>query len=74
MEVTVTPNPTTSNVKILISDGLLQSLAVYTILGKKILTKENINENQFVIPLANYPQGMYIVKVNDRVVKKVIKK
>ncbi len=74
IKVTITPNPTVSNVKIAVSNGALQSVVVYTILGKKILAKENINENQFVIPLADCAQGMYIVKINNNIVKKVIKK
>ena len=69
----LSPNPTHSNPTI-IAEGnqTVNSVAVFNILGKKVFEKGNINRKKFVIPTRNYQKGIYVVKINSSITKKLI--
>lgn len=68
---TIYPNPTNSNPTIT-SNTTINSIAVFTILGKKVYQKENINQTDFVLPTQSLARGIYLVKINNTVGKKLI--
>jgi predicted phage gp36 major capsid-like protein len=45
---------------------------VYTILGQKIFEKNTINQTKYVLTTTNFKRGIYIIKVNSRVTKKIV--
>lgn len=70
---TITPNPTHSNPKVKSTNGyIINSLKVTNALGQCILTKNNIQVTEFVIPLNNLQKGMYFVTLNNAVTKKLL--
>ena len=71
---TITPNPTRQDPRIISSDQPIQSVEVFNILGKRVFQKNNINQKNFTIPLSNQSSGIYIVKINNIIGKKLILK
>ena len=67
------PNPTNTNPTIKASENQnIKSIEVFTILGRRILSKQNINQVEFVLPITNQSKGIYIVKINGLVSKKLV--
>ena len=67
------PNPTNTNPTIKASENQnIKSIEVFTILGRRILSKQNINQVEFVLPITNQSNGIYIVKINGLVSKKLV--
>ncbi len=69
----LSPNPATSNTTIKASEGnKVESIQLFNTLGQIIFNKENINADAFVLPMNNYSKGLYLIKINDKVVKKLV--
>ena len=72
---TVAPNPTTFNTTIKASEGnKVESIQLFNTLGQRIFNKENMNSDNFVLPMHNYSKGLYLIKINNTVVKKLVLK
>lgn len=72
---TIFPNPSANTPTIITSNNkLIQSVDVFNILGKRIYTKQNINSNRFVVPVQENAKGLYILKINNQISKKLILK
>lgn len=73
-EVEIFPNPIQYNLYIR-SNNIIQTLELYELYGKKILSKEN--EDIHSVNLASIPAGIYLVKLRDdkgnTIIKKIIK-
>ena len=69
----ISPNPTFENPLIkALQNELIKSVEVFSLFGRSIFHKKNINKEEFVIPLGNKTKGMYIVKVNSIISKKLV--
>jgi choice-of-anchor B domain-containing protein len=69
----ISPNPAITNPVIrAIQNQQIKSVEVYTILGRKIYSKQNINQEEFVLPIEGQSKGVYIVKINGSLTKKLI--
>lgn len=72
-EFSISPNPAQSNPLIkTLQNTLIRTVDVYNILGKKVFSIQNINQDQFVLPIENQAKGIYIVKINGVNSKKLI--
>ncbi|WP_299884085.1 choice-of-anchor B family protein [uncultured Lacinutrix sp.] len=70
---TLSPNPTTSNTTIKASENIkVNTIEIYNILGQNVFTANNINKQEYVLPVKNYRSGMYLIKINGAVTKKLI--
>ena len=58
--VIIYPNPTNNKVFVYLSEGKIDKLELYTILGKKI--KESTFKNNFIV-VDDLSSGLYIVKI-----------
>lgn len=65
-EITVTPNPFTTDIKLSFSDYLPGScyVTLYNLHGKIIYNKEHANCRQLNLSLSNLKPGLYLIKVN----------
>ena len=70
----VYPNPTSSVLNVSNANYAIESIQVINLQGQTLFKKENINDFNYEINIANYPQGIYLVTVNKNHVLKVIKK
>ena len=72
---TITPNPTTQNPLIKASQNKrIESIEVFNLLGQTIYQKDNINRSEFVLNTENYAKGVYLIKINRSISKKLILK
>jgi len=69
----LSPNPVTSIATIKASEGNnVKSVQLYNTLGQNIFHKENINTDSFQIPMHLYSKGLYLIKINDKITKKLV--
>jgi hypothetical protein len=75
--VNLYPNPSNDLINISFGKDQLSKLELYDLTGKLIFNR-NLNTNAYALDIANYPSGIYIVKLfnenNESVNKRVIKK
>lgn len=69
--ITLSPNPAKSFFSIK-SNTLLSSILIYDILGQLVLKKEDLNTKSHNISTINFSKGVYLVKINNQVTKKLI--
>ncbi len=68
---TIYPNPA-DRAPVISSNTNIESIEVFNILGKKVYQKKNINRTDFVLPINNQAKGIYLVKINGAIGKKLI--
>tara|TARA_R110000787_G_scaffold45993_9_gene111942 strand:+ start:1307 stop:2749 length:1443 start_codon:yes stop_codon:yes gene_type:complete len=69
----ISPNPTEGNPIVrAIQNQQIQSIEVFNILGRRIYFQQNINQDEFVLPIENHSKGIYIVKINGIISKKLV--
>ncbi|GAA4279141.1 hypothetical protein GCM10022259_38660 [Aquimarina mytili] len=67
-QITVSPNPTRSNIVITIPETVLKTLPVeiYNTLGIKVSSNTySITEGKVVLPMETLPSGVYFISLND---------
>jgi len=69
----LSPNPTTS-ISTLKSnnDNSIITVEIYNIIGQRVFNKGNINKQEFVLPTKDYNSGVYLVKINNSLTKKLV--
>lgn len=69
----LSPNPTNNIAKIKSNNNQpISSVKIYDVLGKLIFSKNNINATSFVLPISDYNNGIYLVKINNTNSKKLV--
>lgn len=67
------PNPASRSVNIVSgSNAVVETVKLYTILGQEVYAKKDIQQKNHIIQLGGLAKGIYIVKINDKVSKKLI--
>lgn len=66
------PNPVTDALTIKAAAGITQ-IEVMNLVGKKVLNK-TVKAQQLVLDMQGYAPGIYIIKINDKHVSRVVKK
>jgi len=69
-EVTLFPNPASTEVAISAS-GIISNVSISNLVGQNIYN-QNYNTEKVVINISDLPPGIYFVKVNDTIVKKLV--
>lgn len=69
----ITPNPTVNNPIIKSKQSQsINTIEVYNVLGKRVFSKDNINLQEFVLPIQNYSAGIYLIRINNTITKKLV--
>jgi len=68
------PNPTSDILYIASENQRINSIVVYDILGKEYLSNNQINSENTSIDLSRLSQGVYFIKINNLVIKRIIRK
>ncbi len=69
------PNPAKNNPIVKSSQNYrLNTIELYTLLGQKVFSLKNINAQQYVLPTENFAKGIYILKINSKITRKLILK
>ena len=69
--ITLYPNPTTGSINIS-STGTIKTVVISNVVGQEILTKQ-YNTKEVEVNLNQLPAGVYMVRVNDTKVYKIVK-
>ena len=70
---TLSPNPTTSISTIKSNNtNPINNIEIYNLLGQSVYKKEDIDALEFVLPTKNFTSGIYLIKINNSVSKKLI--
>ena len=73
--VSISPNPMTTETNIrFLNNETIKSIKVYTVLGQKIFEKNNINQARYVLTTNSFKKGIYIIKINSTITKKIVVK
>lgn len=70
-KVSLFPNPTKEMVTIQMED-FIHSIEVFDMVGKSILKIDQINNNSYNLNLHHLISGIYLVKVNDKLIEKLV--
>ncbi len=72
-DFSIFPNPTKDKVTInLTNNNAIENIEVFSILGQKVFKKSNISLNSFVLETKPFKSGVYIIKINNNVSKKIV--
>lgn len=52
----------------------MESIQLFNVLGQSIFDKIEINATSFQIPVHLYSKGLYLVKINNKMTKKLVLK
>ncbi len=67
------PNPANTFAKIIAGkNSQIESVKVYSLLGQELFSQNQLSQKEFTLPVNNLAKGIYVVKVNDLVTKKLI--
>ena len=73
MNFSIFPNPSTNQTTISTSNNkTIKSIKVFSILGKKLLDVKNVYKSKYVIETKNFQRGIYLVQINNMLVKKIM--
>jgi len=67
------PNPTSSLITITNSENIINTIEIISFTGKVIFTKNNNTTKKIIIDISNFESGIYLIKINNKSVKKLIK-
>ena len=71
----LSPNPTSAVALVEASQGqMIDTIEIYNHLGQKLFSRSNINSSKATLPTSNYTSGMYIVRINNKLTKKLVVK
>lgn len=72
---TLLPNPTSSTSTLsTTATNPINTVEIFNVLGQNIFQKENINKIKFELPIQNLSKGVYLIKINTNITKKLILK
>ena len=73
MNFSIFPNPSTTQTTISTSNNkTIKSIKVFSILGKKLLDVKNVYKSKYVLETKNFQRGIYLVQINNILVKKIM--
>ena len=71
--LSITPNPTSDWITIHLKEIVLNRVEVFDVSGKQVLNKSLFDSNSGSIDLSVLEQGIYFVRINGSITKKIIK-
>jgi len=72
-EITIFPNPATTEIKVTSKNKNITQVALYNILGQEVLTYKNeSNLQEITLDIKTINEGVYILKINNTIAKKIV--
>ena len=67
------PNPASAKTTIVNgNNNPINNIQIFSVLGQKVLVKSNINESKYVLDTSSLNKGIYLIKINNTLTKKLI--
>ncbi len=73
VQLSIYPNPVNNELNIELQNETIQTVEVTNILGQKMSSFSNLNVVNFVLDTSKYPSGIYVIHINETLVKKFMK-
>jgi len=61
--INIYPNPTTSTLNIESATNPIQSIIIFDATGREVYNQQNLNAQNQIVPVRNFPSGAYLVKL-----------
>lgn len=71
-ETRIYPNPARGIVNVLTENQEIQSISIFNKLGQLVYEKSQINDFNFSLNVSGFSSGLYLVKINNSISKKLI--
>jgi choice-of-anchor B domain-containing protein len=71
-ETRMYPNPARDVVNVLTENQKIQNISIFNKLGQLVYEKSQINDFNFSLNISGFSSGMYLVKLNNNISKKLI--
>jgi choice-of-anchor B domain-containing protein len=71
-ETRIFPNPASDIVNVLTENQEIQSISIFNKLGQVVYEKSQINDFNFSLNVSGFSSGMYLMKINNNISKKLI--
>ena len=71
--VSVYPNPGATKITVSAKNQVIDSAIISDVMGKILVGYTNINAESVSIDISAYSKGIYFIKINNSVTKKIIK-
>ena len=72
-EINVFPNPANDVINI-VSSTKIEKVELYNILGESLVNVNNLLLNEYKMDLSRFSKGVYFIKINNDITKKIIVK
>ena len=67
------PNPVKSNTTISTSNNInIKNIKIFSILGQKVFDLNNIYQKKYLLETSRFKKGVYLIKINDAITKKIV--
>ena len=70
----IVPNPSSDLITVTSSEQNLKSIVIYDVTGKILYEDSQVNSEEKTIDIAEYGSGIYYLKINNSITKKIIKR
>ncbi|WP_422106446.1 choice-of-anchor B family protein [Winogradskyella sp.] len=69
----LSPNPTNAEALVKVSQNqMIDSIEIYNQLGQQLFSKHKMNIGEIILPTSNYKPGVYLVRINNKITKKLV--
>ena len=73
LDLSISPNPTSDRITIQLKNKLLDMVEIFNVAGKQVLSLEQFKSNRGIVDLSALENGIYFVRINKNVTKKIVK-
>jgi choice-of-anchor B domain-containing protein len=73
LDLSMTPNPASDYFNIQLKETILSQVEVFDVSGKQVLNMDQFNSNKGIIDISALENGIYFVRINSSITKKIIK-
>jgi hypothetical protein len=73
IDFSISPNPANTEITVNAGNGFINSITLFNTLGQQVYMSQFTNTTKTTIDISYLPPGIYLLKVNDTYIKKVIK-
>ncbi|MCF6365149.1 MAG: endonuclease [Bacteroidales bacterium] len=73
-EITIIPNPSSNYIEINSKGLTMKTIHIYNLIGKNVLSFENLQQNKFSCNISMLNTGIYFIEITDINNKKILKK
>jgi len=71
--VSISPNPGSTEINVSAKNQIIDSAIISDVMGKILVRYTNVNSESLRIDISAYSKGLYFIKINNNVSKKIIK-